>query len=95
MRQHPLDKVRVVSLATPLHGDRFAYSEDASVREDQLKHFDDSPRRGVEHALWDGMSDLAWLQATMGVWARGLGFREASVVAGEDPKSWNIAPSQL
>ena len=51
------------------------------VSEAALHSFDDGVRAGVEETLAGGISDESWVQATLGVDAAGLGFREAAAVA--------------
>ena len=51
------------------------------VSEAALHSFDGGVRAGVEETLAGGISDESWVQATLGVDAAGLGFREAAAVA--------------
>ena len=52
-----------------------------SVDEVTLDAFDVAARHGVQEELAWEVSDVAWLQATLGVDAGGLGLREASQIA--------------
>ena len=52
-----------------------------SVSSEALDAFDASARCGVQEALAGAVTDEAWLQATLGVDAGGLGLREASQIA--------------
>ena len=48
---------------------------------DVLERFDDDLRSAVECILGGDLPDHAWVQATLGVQAAGLGLRESSSVA--------------
>lgn len=54
---------------------------DDLVSEPLLQRFDTGLRSGIENTLFGGVTDEAWLQATLGVDAGGLGMREATNVA--------------
>ena len=51
------------------------------ISTEALAHFDEDLRAAVEDTLGGELSDVAWLQATLGVQAAGLGLREAGAVA--------------
>ncbi len=51
------------------------------VQEAALDAFDTATRGGIEEVLAGTVSDEAWVQATLGVDAGGLGMRDASLVA--------------
>ena len=51
------------------------------IADDKLCLFDKGMAAGLESALWEPLSDDAWVQATMAVDAGGLGMREARNVA--------------